>query len=430
MDDQTFHDPTAQLVAWHNRHPLALRITPDEVSGVGVVVLPFVAVDGTASSRWTHLPQLVWRRLRQLVKLPGPPASGPTLAAAFSEDFIPPISPRRAADFALCHGSFERIGSAELPQREVTVHADVAAETIVRLFLSTASIERGRQRSRFLISNAAAPKIIGPRLWHKRRVAIAAGLLALALVLPVAGWFVFSGPDGTHDAVSPAPAASAPEVGASSASAAVPAASAAASEPAPAEASASAAAPAASEVAPEASQHADAASSAVTSTATSRAASAVVEQGAHAPGTAVKSHPPSRAPDPDPVPTELAQDDIAIPARQALRPVLSAAERAEAIRQAKALREAAPPPVQAAPRVKVFALVTSLTGTRSASERRQKMMALSFAGGKMSGDLRSEIMQVDKGWRATLWPFDSKAAADTARDMLEERGVYTEVVSF
>ncbi len=58
------------------------------------------------------------------------------------------------------------------------------------------------------------------------------------------------------------------------------------------------------------------------------------------------------------------------------------------------------------------------------------MMALSFAGGKMSGDLRSEIMQVEKGWRSTLWPFDSKAAAEAARDMLEDRGVYTEVVSF
>ena len=58
------------------------------------------------------------------------------------------------------------------------------------------------------------------------------------------------------------------------------------------------------------------------------------------------------------------------------------------------------------------------------------MIGLSFAGSKMAGDLRSEIMQVDKGWRATLWPFDSRAEAQAARDMLEERGVYTEVVAF
>ena len=434
MDDQLLHDPAAQLVAWHNRHPLALRITPDEVSGVGVVVLPFVAIGGAASSRWAHLPALVWRRLRQLAKRPGPPAGGPALTAAFSEDFIAPISPRRAADFALCHGSFERIGDAEWPQREVSADADVAPETVVRLFLSTASVERGRQRARFLISNSGAPKVTGPRLWHKRRVAIAAGALALAMVLPLVGWFVFSGSGSTPDAVSAAPAASAPEpqAAASSAPAAVPATSAAASVPVLAEASASAVAPAASEATLEAPQHADAASSAITA----RAALAAVERGAHAPVTAVNKHQPARAPDPDPVPTELAQDGIAIPAKQALRPVLSGAQRAEAIRQAKALRETTPVPVPAtatataASRVKVFALVTSLTGTRSASERRQRMMSLSFAGGNMSGDLRSEIMQVDKGWRATLWPFDSKSAAEAARDMLEERGVYTEVVSF
>ena len=58
------------------------------------------------------------------------------------------------------------------------------------------------------------------------------------------------------------------------------------------------------------------------------------------------------------------------------------------------------------------------------------MMGLSFAGGKMSGDLRSEIMKVDKGWRATLWPFTSRKEAEAARDMLADRGVYTEVLAF
>ena len=426
MDAQLFHDPAAQLVAWHNRHPLALRITPDEVSGVGVVVLPFVAIDGAASSRWTQLTKRVRRRLRQLAKLPGPPDGGPTLTAAFSEDFIAPISPRRAADFALCHGSFEGIGGAELPLREVAADADVPAETVVRLFLTTASVERGMQRSRFLISNAAVPKIIGPRLWHKRRVAIAAGLLALSMVLPWVGWFVFSGSGGTPVVASATPAASAPQMAASSASAAAPAAPLAASEATPPEASASAA-PAASQAAPEAPHSAPAASSATTAA----PASAVAERVARTPDPTSKKHPHAPAPDPDPVPTELAQDEIVMPAKQAFRPVLSAAERAEAIRQAKVLRATtSPPPAPAARQVKVFALVTSLTGTRSASERRQRMMALSFAGGKMSGDLRSEIMQVEKGWRSTLWPFESKAAAEAARDMLEDRGVYTEVVSF
>jgi hypothetical protein len=427
MDDQPFHDPAAQLVAWHNRHPLALRITPDDVSGVGVVVLPFVAIGSAESSRWTHWPRRVWRRLRQLAKLPGPPAGGPALTAAFSEDFIAPISPGRAADFALCHGSFERPAAAEWPQREVAADAGVSAETVVRLFLSTASVERGMQRSRFLISNAAVPKIIGPRLWHKRRVTIAAGALALAMVLPLVGWFVFSGSASAPVVASAAPAASPPQTAASSASAATPAAHLAASEATPPAASASAASAASQAVTKSPHSAAAAASSAITASADPAAG----ERVPRTPEAASRSHPHAPAPEADPVPTELAQDEIAMPAQQAFRPVLGAAERAEAIRQAKVLRATtSPPPAPTARQVKAFALVTSLTGTRSASERRQRLMALSFAGGKMSGDLRSEIMQVEKGWRATLWPFDSKAAAEAARDMLEDRGVYTEVVSF
>ena len=136
-----------------------------------------------------------------------------------------------------------------------------------------------------------------------------------------------------------------------------------------------------------------------------------------------------------PVPDLAAAEDppaerLAVPAKQSLRPALSSADRAEAVRQSQALRSAAPLAAASAPRVKVFALVSSLTGTRDASERRLRLIGLSFAGGKMAGDLRSEIMQVDKGWRATLWLFDSRAEAQAARDMLEERGVYTEVVAF
>ena len=130
---------------------------------------------------------------------------------------------------------------------------------------------------------------------------------------------------------------------------------------------------------------------------------------------------------------DTAQDTEAIElgAKQALRPGLSSEERAEAVRQANLLRSQTPaPPAAVAKPTKVYALVTSLTGTRAASERRLRMMGLSFAGGKMSGDLRSEIMKVDKGWRATLWPFTSRAEAEAARDMLADRGVYTEVIAF
>jgi hypothetical protein len=37
----------ARVVAWHNRHPLAVRITPEQVHSVGVVSLPY-AVRGAS----------------------------------------------------------------------------------------------------------------------------------------------------------------------------------------------------------------------------------------------------------------------------------------------------------------------------------------------------------------------------------------------
>ncbi len=141
------------------------------------------------------------------------------------------------------------------------------------------------------------------------------------------------------------------------------------------------------------------------------------------------SHPKAPAPDAQ-LTEEPSSEGLPLPARQPLRPALSAADRVEAVRHAQALRSKTPPAAEPAPAVRVFALVTSLTGTRSAAERRLRLIGLSFAGGKMAGNLRSEIMQVDKGWRATLWPFASRAEAQAARDVLEQQGVYTEVVAF
>jgi hypothetical protein len=50
----------ARVVAWHNRHPLARRITPDQVHSVGVVSLPFAvrgAVAGAPEADTTPLPE-------------------------------------------------------------------------------------------------------------------------------------------------------------------------------------------------------------------------------------------------------------------------------------------------------------------------------------------------------------------------------------
>jgi hypothetical protein len=414
MDDPPIFDPVAQVVAWHNRHPLAQRIQPEHVSGVGVVSLPFVAVKEKSAKSWQRLPKMLWRKVLRLAKRSEKPASGASLKPAFSEDLIAPISAKRVAAFALRHGSPERPGVGGLPQREVAVDEKLAPGSVVRLYLTTACVEKGKGRVRVLLGSAAKAKFLGGRLWNKPKRAAAAGVVVLLVAAAVAIGMMWGGDAGAgaddDKASSVASAASAAQ-----ATAAVPAAS-AASEPAKSESTklpaANASAP--SDATGEAQASAPAASK-------EQADSAAVPASAAADRSATSDAPTD---------VDTAQDTEAIElgAKQALRPGLSSEERAEAVRQAKLLRSQTPAPVVKP--TKVYALVTSLTGTRAASERRLRMMGLSFAGGKMSGDLRSEIMQVDKGWRATLWPFNSRKEAEAARDMLADRGVYTEVLAF
>ena len=416
MDDPPIHDPVAQVVAWHNRHPLAQRIQPEHVSGVGVVSLPFVAAEGQSAKPWQRLPKMLWRKVLRLAKRSEKPASGASLKPAFSEDLIAPISAKRVAAFALRHGSPERPGAADLPQREVAVDEKLASGSVVRLYLTTACVEKGKGRVRVLLGSAAKAKFLGGRLWNKPKRAAAAGVAALLVVAAVAiGMMWGGGAGGDEDGDKAAGVVSA--ASAAQATAAVPAAS-AASEPAKSE---STELPAANASAPSDATGEAQASAPAASASTEQADSAAVPASAAADRSATSDAS---------IEVDTAQDTEAIElgAKQALRPGLSSEERAEAVRQAKLLRSQTPAPVVKP--TKVYALVTSLTGTRAASERRLRMMGLSFAGGKMSGDLRSEIMKVDKGWRATLWPFTSRADAEAARDMLADRGVYTEVLVF
>jgi hypothetical protein len=416
MDDPPIHDPVAQVVAWHNRHPLALRIKPEHVSGVGVVSLPFVDAEEQAAKAWQRMPKMLWQKALRLAKRPEKPAALASLKPAFSEDFIAPISAKRVAAFALRHGSPERPGAADLPQREVAVDEKLASGSVVRLYLTTACVEKGKGRVRVLLGSAAKAKFLGGRLWDKPKRAAAAGVAALLVAAAVAiglmwGGGAGAGADGDKAAgvVSAASAAQATAV----ASAAYAASEPASSEPSEV-ASASASAP-----------------SDATGVAESAEPAASAEPDHAAASSASAAEHPAKADAPNEADTTHDKEAIELGAKQPLRPGLSSEERAEAVRQANLLRSQTPaPPAAVAKPTKVYALVTSLTGTRAASERRLRMMGLSFAGGKMSGDLRSEIMKVDKGWRATLWPFTSRAEAEAARDMLADRGVYTEVLAF
>jgi hypothetical protein len=425
MDDPPIHDPVTQVVAWHNRHPLAVRIKPEHVSGVGVVSLPFVAAEEQTAKAWQRMPKMLWQKALRLAKRPEKPAALASLKPAFSEDFIAPIPAKKVAAFALRHASPERPGAADLPQREVAVDEKLASGSLIRLYLTTACVEKGKGRVRVLLGSTAKAKFLGGRLWDKPKRAAAAGVSALLVAAAVAiGLMWGGGADAGAGAGAGAGADGDKAAGVVSAASAaqataVESAAYAASEPASSESSevASGSASAPSDATGEA-QAPEPAASAEQADSTAGPASAAADRSA-------KSDAPTEL---DAAP---GKEVIELGAKQPLRPGLSSEERAEAVRQANLLRSQTPaPPAAVAKPTKVYALVTSLTGTRAASERRLRMMGLSFAGGKMSGDLRSEIMKVDKGWRATLWPFTSRAEAEAARDMLAERGVYTEVLAF
>ncbi|MBT9459272.1 MAG: hypothetical protein IV097_21830 [Burkholderiaceae bacterium] len=191
MNSIRMNEVAARVVAWHNRHPLARRITSAQVGAIGVIALPFVTTaeraGGTVRADLAAprvvvepsfgappvLDQMVTQdepapaaqdaavakaslRERAMaavpgeVSAPGAPAAlaEPEVAKAggwlgalrlpwlrsragfepvFSENFIAPLRPKQVAAWALQHGSTTRPGEPAWPQREVL--ADAALQT-------------------------------------------------------------------------------------------------------------------------------------------------------------------------------------------------------------------------------------------------------------------------------------------------------------
>ena len=158
----------ASVVAWHNRHLLARRITPAAVQGIGVVALPFAAADQIAGKAG----------LRRL----------------FKERFIAGMSPRRVAQWALRHGQYDSPLAPGAPQRDVPVdpprQVDVPAGSVAMRFVTTAAIEAGGRRTRVLLGAAPAGRpaaVLGARLHSPGRcaaaLALCVGVVLLAYLL-------------------------------------------------------------------------------------------------------------------------------------------------------------------------------------------------------------------------------------------------------
>jgi hypothetical protein len=370
----------AHVAAWHNRHPLAVRVRPAQVLGLGAVALP-VRAAGSAARR---------------------------IEPAFSESFVAPITPRQAAAFAARHGVKERPDVS--PLREVPADAAGGA-ALQTLYLRTVAIEAAGQRVRVLVAAGAPgrsrPAVLGPRLWSLRRALFAAalgGAGSTALVAGVVGalWLVPAAP-GAPVWLAVTVAASAPGVD--------PAASVAMST------SASASAP---PIAVPASLPPAAAREAAAAQAAS--AAAAVPAGAASAATVTLSD------------AGKTDDDVAAPAD--IRPRLTDEQRAEARRLGRQLRgegesaaaaaSAAAPPAEG----RHYALVTRITRGRAASQVMQSLMSSAAAGAALPGQPRTEVMQVKEGFRAIWWPFASPADAEVARAALTAYGINAEVVEF
>ena len=164
MTDEWRLEPlVARVVAWHNRHPLARRITPQQVQSLGFVALPFVAL----------------------------PFVAPT--AAFSAAFVAGVSPARVARWAARHAREAAAAPAGGPLKQVAVDAVrvPGGDGVVMRYVMTAAVMSPGQRTRLLIGADANAPVLGRRLWSRPRAAAAGagvmaalGLLASGIALP------------------------------------------------------------------------------------------------------------------------------------------------------------------------------------------------------------------------------------------------------
>jgi len=424
-----------QIVDWHNRHPLARRISVGDVHTIGVVALPFVRASAQAGglvepvltdavsfdelagtppvSRWA-----VWKqRLRGLPRLL---ARRPRLQwRAFSEKFLPGLSPSRIERFALAHGFAEPPATPDTrPWRVIVIDESLAGARggwPFELYLMTAGIDVGAARTRILSGRGIPSQIIGRRLWDPIRLGIVGGVLAV--LVAVAAWQLW--PRRAAEPV-PAPAAAAS---------------------APQEASASAAAASspdlpASQVLPPA-QPASAAS---------QPQAAASEAAGEEPQPDIRPHLVQRT------------DGITRPPLRTSKPAEGAAEKpaekASGMAPEKApekasekssekapekIAQAAAKPDPVDPRLvrmaetpgKVAVALVGPPGSKADAEALLAKMKAGLVGVHSNPEaLQADVIQTPEGWRATIWPFPSREQAQLINATLVARGLKTKAVNF
>jgi hypothetical protein len=377
-------DLAARVVAWHNRHPLARRITREQVGGIGAVSLPFAlaapAADGAE-----------------------PPA--PALTPIFNAAWMYGATPARLDAFARKHGSYPLEAAGHWPWRHVDADLDRARaadaaglqQRTARHLLS-AVIDVDGRRVRVLVAPAdlARAPVFGRRLFSLPRLVAAAGMLCAPLAFAL--WL---------------------GIGPGAAPAGHPPAAALIADPAP-QALASAAAQAASSVA--------------------RGVVALAPTAAETPtAPTLPASTPASDPAPDIVAARFVPTDVA-PMRQdakaagplvQIRPSLTPAQRREARQQAEALRPK-PPPASgpAAPPGQVYALATPALRTRDDAQAQQALLQGLKAQVATPTPTQLDVMAAGTGWRVVWWPHHKQDDAERLRVEARARGLKLELIAF
>ena len=424
MKDLNLHALSAHVVAWHNRHPLARRITAAQVQSVGYVVLPFLAEPAVSATVTGSTPAAVQApaaavadstggtslRERAMARAqsgevppglapaaappvppppplppspPSPPSapSGAALTPAFSEDFIAPLTPSQVARWAAVHGVALAAPRTDAPVRQVMQHGVVDAARLRLLWVLTAQVETGTAaRTRVLVGAGDAPGVLGHRLWSRPRIA---SLLVLAVALLGAAVFLAFAGKPPADTLLPAPEG----IASPPASAAVPAAVAAAP---PASAS-------------EAVRPVDVEPTLGRVTLPAIGARADERRKA-------AEQPDNQSAEPAPAATSAA---TAVPSAPA--PATPAALPS--------------PPPRAAAAGPAFAVSTRLLRTRTESEQVAAAMRALLVGAA-TPQMHVEVMPVGDDWRVVGWPYADRALAEKARALLAGRGMKVEVIDF
>ena len=405
----------AHVVAWHNRHPLARRVTQAQIQSMGFVVLPFVA-GGAAAPRPPAVAQpppagaaaegaqdatlrerAMAKARQQALDAPAAPAAAAeppaapqsepdpdTLHPAFSEDLLPPLSVARLSRWVARHGAPMPLLADTAPVRALEPHPGIDASRLSRRWVQTALIETGQRRTRLLIGVGPNREVLGPRLWSLPRLAGLAALVLGALALAA------SGVTGAPAAVvptppaGPAPAASTPAQTPASGSAArtAPADEAAVATLAPVPLSAPATAPAAAEL------HID-----------------------------------------RPLDVEPTLGQVNLPS---LGPRID--HRRQALRQARAPTAPSPPAsAEAAPvsvrTVPIFALTTRLLRTRSESHQvADALRALLVTAAAPKRQVH--VLTEGEDFRVVAGPYERRTEAEQLRAQLAARGLKMRVIDF